>query len=166
MTNAELSVSQFDSKCCCVGPHDFGSQSKYNWFDFVTKWSPFRGRGRKPTPESTHSRDLEEVKYFWNFNLNWIWWWLADSAILHCALYHLSIWVSESGHGRVGPRPPQEIGLSCSPRSNQVSLKLNYHHLFIQPDNPQIKHVCLRKYNSLNTDEIPVSALLTFVSCQ
>ena len=105
MTNAELSVSQFDSKCCCVGPHDFGSQSKYNWFDFVTKWSPFRGRGRKPTPESTQSRgrDLEEVKYFWNFNLNWIWWWLADSAILHCALYHLSIWVSESGHGRVGP---------------------------------------------------------------
>ena len=102
MTNAELSVSQL---CFCVGPHDFVSRSKYNWFDFVTKWSPFRGRGRKPTPESTQrGTDLGEVKYFWNFNLNWIWWWLADSAILHCALYHLSIWELWSlGMGGLGP---------------------------------------------------------------
>ena len=97
----------------------------------------------------SRGRDLEEVKYFWNFNLNWIWWWLADSAILHCALYHLSIWElwvwAWEGWAQPGQAQPQEIGLSCSPRSNQVSLKLNYHHLFIQPDKSQINHVCLRK---------------------
>ena len=49
------------------------------------------------------------------------------------------------GPGQAKPRlQPQEIGLSCSPRSNQVSLKLNYHHLFIQPNNPQI----IGKYHS------------------